>query len=57
MTFLQEEEVFPTLNNADGIKEEANGTSGMVDAEDSAKRKKPEKSADKKVFLFLYFFN
>lgn len=48
MTFLQEEEVFPTLNNADGIKEEANGTSGMVDAEDSAKRKKPEKSADKK---------
>ncbi|KAK9292103.1 hypothetical protein L1049_020061 [Liquidambar formosana] len=49
MMFLQEEEVFPTLEVADiSVKEEVNGTSEVVDAKHDAKRKEPDKPEEKK---------
>ncbi|KAL0317547.1 UNVERIFIED_CONTAM: HIV Tat-specific factor 1 [Sesamum angustifolium] len=49
MTFVQEEEVFPTLD-ADHlpVKEEDNAASEVVEEKQNAKRKLPEKTSDKK---------
>ncbi|KAF8378899.1 hypothetical protein HHK36_030248 [Tetracentron sinense] len=49
MTFLEEEEVFPTLQVADtSVMEEVNGTSEGVEAKLDLKRKLPDKHAEKK---------
>ncbi|GAB4855904.1 hypothetical protein Ancab_024544 [Ancistrocladus abbreviatus] len=52
MTFFQEEEVFPTVNVDDALKnEEANGSGEAVETKDAtqnAKRKQSEKKGDKK---------
>ncbi|CAK9148415.1 unnamed protein product [Ilex paraguariensis] len=49
MIFLQEEELFPTLKDDDvSVKEEVNDTSKVVEAKRDAKRKSPDKSAEKK---------
>ena len=67
MTFLQEEEVFPTLtdsnaslkleesstldSSATSIKEEANNFNKVADEKKDGKRKLSDKQADKKVPL------
>ncbi|KAK9122218.1 hypothetical protein Syun_019835 [Stephania yunnanensis] len=49
MTFLEEEEVFPTLKVEDTpSKSEPNGTDEGVEVKSEIKRKMPEKQADKK---------
>ncbi|KAF8402396.1 hypothetical protein HHK36_013351 [Tetracentron sinense] len=49
MTFLEEEEVFPTLQVAEtSVKEEVNGTSEGVEAKPDLKRKLPDEQAEKK---------
>uniref|UniRef100_A0A5B7BCW9 Putative splicing factor U2AF-associated protein 2 isoform X1 n=1 Tax=Davidia involucrata TaxID=16924 RepID=A0A5B7BCW9_DAVIN len=49
MTFLQEEELFPTVETADAfVKEEVHDTSEVVEAIPDAKRKSPDKPTEKK---------
>lgn len=52
MTFLQEEEVFPIVNDADvtdlAVGEKPKETSELLEAKCDAKRKQPEKPAEKK---------
>ncbi|KAA8538816.1 hypothetical protein F0562_025508 [Nyssa sinensis] len=50
MTFLQEEEVFPTVETAEASeKEEVHDTSEVVEANPNAKRKLPDQPVEKKV--------
>lgn len=57
MTFLEEEEVFPTVNAADvaepSVREEAKETVESEEASHNAKRKLSEKPAQKKVVFQL----
>lgn len=56
MTFLVEEELFPTTQVAeDSVKEEVNDTDKVKETKHDAKRKLPETQAEKKVSLFLPF--
>ncbi|KAI3459105.1 hypothetical protein Pfo_015768 [Paulownia fortunei] len=49
MTFVEEEEVFPTVNADDlPVNKEANGASEAVEEKPNGKRKLPEKTDDKK---------
>lgn len=48
MIFLQQEEVFPTINVANASGKEVSGIRGVAEAKDSAKRKLPEKQTEKK---------
>lgn len=64
MTFLEEEEVFPTVNDADAsVNEDVNGTGESVESKHNGKRKLEEKQTDekdkqtdKKVSSFLFSF-
>ncbi|KAL7198427.1 hypothetical protein ACSBR2_020840 [Camellia fascicularis] len=50
MTFLQQEEVFPIVQDVDAsLKEEINDTSEAVETKRDAKRKLPDQPAEKKV--------
>ncbi|KAJ4719173.1 splicing factor U2AF-associated protein 2 [Melia azedarach] len=55
MTFLEEEEVFPTVNvtnatvNDEVVKEKVNGTDNVMEAKHNGKRKQPDKQVEKKV--------
>ncbi|KAJ4719222.1 Pentatricopeptide repeat [Melia azedarach] len=57
MTFLEEEEVFPTVNvtnatvNDEVVKEKVNGTDNVMDAKHNGKRKQPDKQVEKKMLL------
>lgn len=52
MIFVKEEEVFPAIKADDfPVEEEIKGTSDTVEANPNGKRKLPEKTAEKKVFL------
>lgn len=63
MTFVQEDEVFPTLTAIDSavdeefkessVNEEAVGVNDAAAAKAGDKRKLPEKASEKKVFLSL----
>ncbi|KAJ4721816.1 Splicing factor-like protein [Melia azedarach] len=54
MTFLEEEEVFPTVNvtnatvNDEVVKEKVNGTDNVMEAKHNGKRKQPDKQVEKK---------
>ncbi|GAV83085.1 RRM_1 domain-containing protein/DUF4339 domain-containing protein [Cephalotus follicularis] len=48
MTFLQEEEMFPTLDAVYASVKEVNGTSEVVEAKHDGKRKSPDKPIEKK---------
>lgn len=62
MTFLEEEEVFPILNDVvsakeEVVKEETNDTAPVAEAKHNGKRKEPEIPVEKKVsYLFLFYF-
>lgn len=55
MTYLVEEEIFPTIQVAeDSVKEEVNGTDLVGETKHDTKRKFPEKQAGKKVLIFVF---
>lgn len=57
MTFNREDELFPTVNVDDApVKEEVNVSSEVAEAARDAKRKSPEKPAEKKVFFVVVLF-
>lgn len=53
MTFEKEEELFPTVDDVIG-KENVTVSSEVAEPVPDAKRKSPEKPADKKVGFFVY---
>lgn len=73
MTFLQEEEVFPTVNSFDisateevketvnlsnpPAKEEENGNNEAVEGKQNGKRKLDDMEATKKVYCFLFMIS
>lgn len=55
MTYLVEEEIFPTIQVAeDSVKEEVNGADLVGETKHDAKRKFPEKQAGKKVLILSF---
>lgn len=52
MVFVKEEEVYPTIRDDDfPVEEEIKGTGDAVEPKPNGKRKLPEKTSEKKVFL------
>lgn len=54
MTFSVEEEIFPTIQVAEDSVKEVNGTDVVEETKHDAKRKLPEKQAEKKVSLLPF---
>lgn len=58
MTFLEEEEVFPTVEVVGAaVTEEVNDTSEVLETNQNTKRKLPDKPVEKKVHLFSHSFD
>lgn len=69
MTFLKEEEVFPTVNVTDDLpndevgkeklnstEEKVNSADNVVEEKHNGKRKQPDKQVEKKVFAICPLF-